>query len=583
MKIISCPRCSQPLEVAGPFPVTVQCPMCDKTFTVSPPKSSKPKKSAQIKAAAGQSTATMSPPVTRQPTVQQRPAVKPAGNAVLYWLIGGSLAGIVMLALGTIAYMSNVRNGKELGDNGQKVLKQNVQFHAPHETSEHDKAIEKGVAYLKKRMEQEELLYYYGRSGGPHVGAAALAGLTLLECNVPPTDPAVIKAKNVVEAHQDKLTFTYSVALSVLFLDVLSQKTSSKTEKANYRDLIRIYSSQLLASQQPGGGWSYDSPTLNGLERQKLLRDIANKSFQPGDFQTERGTPLYYDNSIAQFATLALWAARKYDIPVTDALLLEERRYRDHQLDDGSWNYRDEIKVSVDNKQLVRHKAGTTQRDATTCAGLIGLAIGRAVLLEGKEKADPKNARKEKFDITKADPQVRKALKFMGGIVGMKDKLTPAQKSNRRNFTTKFDKVQKQVYEAKKEELGSLKQKLDELDEDELATGILFGSDAWGDLYLLWCIERMAVVYDLHQIDGKDWFGWGSQVILKNQQSDGSWRERFPGVPDTCFALLFLKRANVVQDLTDKLRMWRASLENRGPVLRNPVFPQPAFPPSREV
>ena len=30
--------------------------------------------------------------------------------------------------------------------------------------------------------------------------------------------------------------------------------------------------------------------------------------------------------------------------------------------------------------------------------------------------------------------------------------------------------------------------------------------------------------------------------------------ERFPGVPDTCFALLFLRRANLVKDLTDKLR-----------------------------
>ena len=41
------------------------------------------------------------------------------------------------------------------------------------------------------------------------------------------------------------------------------------------------------------------------------------------------------------------------------------------------------------------------------------------------------------------------------------------------------------------------------------------------------------------------------------QNPDGSWRERFPGVPDTCFALLFLQRANIVKDLTDKLRQAR--------------------------
>jgi hypothetical protein len=41
---------------------------------------------------------------------------------------------------------------------------------------------------------------------------------------------------------------------------------------------------------------------------------------------------------------------------------------------------------------------------------------------------------------------------------------------------------------------------------------------------------------------------------VASQKADGSWDDRFPGVPDTCFALLFLKRANLVKDLTDTLR-----------------------------
>ena len=45
-----------------------------------------------------------------------------------------------------------------------------------------------------------------------------------------------------------------------------------------------------------------------------------------------------------------------------------------------------------------------------------------------------------------------------------------------------------------------------------------------------------------------------------HQLPDGSWGERFPGVPDTCFALLFLRRANVVKDLSDKLQRLTASL-----------------------
>jgi len=92
------------------------------------------------------------------------------------------------------------------------------------------------------------------------------------------------------------------------------------------------------------------------------------------------------------------------------------------------------------------------------------------------------------------------------------------------------------------------------LDNARELQGIIFGGDTWGDLYFLWSLERMAVIYDLKTIGDVDWHEWGVDVILQQQQEDGSWKERFPGVPDTCFALLFLKRANLAKDLTDKLR-----------------------------
>ncbi len=83
--------------------------------------------------------------------------------------------------------------------------------------------------------------------------------------------------------------------------------------------------------------------------------------------------------------------------------------------------------------------------------------------------------------------------------------------------------------------------------------GKLVGADAMGDLYFFWSIERVAVIYGLKTIEGKDWYGWGSEVIVANQKTDGSWQEWYPGIPDTCFALLFLKRANLARDLTTKL------------------------------
>ena len=61
------------------------------------------------------------------------------------------------------------------------------------------------------------------------------------------------------------------------------------------------------------------------------------------------------------------------------------------------------------------------------------------------------------------------------------------------------------------------------------------------------------MIYNLSTIGGKDWYAWGAPLIVDRQQADGSWSEAFPGIPDTCFALLFLKRYNVAQDLSDLL------------------------------
>jgi len=43
------------------------------------------------------------------------------------------------------------------------------------------------------------------------------------------------------------------------------------------------------------------------------------------------------------------------------------------------------------------------------------------------------------------------------------------------------------------------------------------------NLYFLWSVERVAVLYDLKTIGGKDWYGWGAQILLANQRGAGNW------------------------------------------------------------
>ena len=82
-------------------------------------------------------------------------------------------------------------------------------------------------------------------------------------------------------------------------------------------------------------------------------------------------------------------------------------------------------------------------------------------------------------------------------------------------------------------------------------------------MYFLWSVERVAVLYHLAKIDGKDWYRWGMQVLLSYQNAEGGWSVGGVGaneLSNTSFALLFLQRANLVQDLTDKLEELEAAL-----------------------
>ncbi|HEY7329130.1 MAG TPA: hypothetical protein VH592_15920 [Gemmataceae bacterium] len=86
------------------------------------------------------------------------------------------------------------------------------------------------------------------------------------------------------------------------------------------------------------------------------------------------------------------------------------------------------------------------------------------------------------------------------------------------------------------------------------------------NLYFLWSLERVAVLYNLPTIGDKDWYRWGAQILVRNQMDEGFWANgKYIGsCPplDTCLALLFLKRANLVKDLTAKLPFSAEDLNN---------------------
>ncbi len=424
--------------------------------------------------------------------------------------------------------------------------------------AEINRAIAKGVQYLKNEILAQAPLYHRSEladvaPGNAHLGALALAGLALLECDVPPDDSSVQIAAQSIRAAADQLHATYTLATAILFLDRLqlnippqallvrkSQNDRTSHKKAvNDRDLIRSLALRLMARQDVGGFWGYGLPRVSKAEEETTLQQaLAGKT---------PSKKLGYSNlSNSQFAALALWAAKRHGVPVRPALEAVARAARAQQTSEGTWSY--------DLNLAMKH--------TSACAGLIFLALERGLQDDSIQRGSGKTVDPKLNKHILDDPAVAKAMNFLGKMLAKPPVLSAKKKEERREHAQRI----KEYYEVYENNKGVNPPPV-AWTMDFAFSGTIFGADSWGDLYLLWSIERVGVIYDVNTIQpkgGKDWYLWGSEIIVANQKENGQWEDRFPGVPDTCFALLFLKRANIVKDLTDKLRELMQASAARG-------------------
>jgi hypothetical protein len=430
-----------------------------------------------------------------------------------------------------------------------------------------DEAIARGVKFLRESQNGDGTW----TGNGHALGTTALPALTLLECGVPAKDPGIVAATNYVRKHAVDNTATYEISLAILLLD----KVADKKDKP----VIQALALRLLAGQTANGGWGYDCPMLSTPEATQLLAtlkknrpkapsiliekegpggppipvDKSDKGPAPNPLDKGARSPLPApaekqgdgfpktswlgtdpdadpldagfvaflqppvgakvpagqppkdkkdkdkpkskrdDNSNTQFAMLALWAARRHDVPVEAALTLVEQRYRSTQLPEGGWGYQFQ---------------NGREKPSMTCVGLLGIALGRGSNVE---------------------------LAMRGARPGQVAKKLPLDKQIRDGFASLGPHLEKQMPD-----------------------GVNFPPGL--SLYYMWSVERVAVLYDLRLIAGHDWYHWGVDILLPTQRANGSWQTgSYPGsnsTIDTCFALLFLKRVNLVQDLTENLRLY---------------------------
>jgi hypothetical protein len=358
-----------------------------------------------------------------------------------------------------------------------------------------DDAIVKGVWFLRARAQPTGT--WDAAAGGPvRVGLAALPALTLLECGVAENDPVITRAANYVRAQAPGINTHPDTYQRSLAILFLDRLGNPKD-----KELIQYLALCLIAAQRPDDfGWGYPCPHFDRNETARLLTSLRDEKLTLDQWREEALKEMRYDpgpadNSNTQFAILALWVARRHGVPIERTIERVEKRFLEMQM-------LKEKGAIPDLDGCWTYKANQFSASkqgwpTMTCAGLLGLAVAKGLAAE-KEGTKDKGA-------DERNDRIRRGLAMLGRSI---------------------DKA---------------------------------GETRGMDLYFLWSLERVGVLFNLDKIDGKDWFAWGRKPILERQQGDGRWQtDGYWGslpVVDTCFALLFLQQANLAADLTDKLRL----------------------------
>ncbi|MCI0682405.1 MAG: hypothetical protein L0Y71_09890 [Gemmataceae bacterium] len=425
-------------------------------------------------------------------------------------------------------------------------------------------AIERGKNFLLSSQQSTGTW----SEGGHRVGYAALPALALLECGVPPNHISIQAAANFVRSQVPAKDFinTYEVSLALLFLDRLGNRADIPH--------IETLAGRLVASQTYTGGWGYRVQYLDAKDTKLILGVLRRLEPAPlGPMLAGRVPNM--DNPFVKRAPLADWQAKRtYDVPKHLQALPCFTQFGTTKMVDPEKHevpFLDRTDNSTTQFALLalwaarRHGIPCTRTGSMTFlrfhtsqnangswgypygfggsggsaaminTGLFGMAVGHGLVKEMKLPDDPP---------VDADPRILHGFKALSAHIG-----------------TPVDRVTDIPYP---------------------------------NMYFLWSMERVCMLYDIHMIGDKDWYRWGAEALVANQdQESGSWfkKDAYPGAAppiDTSFALMFLKRANLAKDLSAYLAFSPKKL-NDGvikltppPVVAKPA-PKPEPPKVEEV
>ena len=320
-------------------------------------------------------------------------------------------------------------------------------------------------------------------------GPTALALYTLLKCKVSPKDGSITRGFAwIKDNNHDKPQSSYEVSMLLLAVTATADqgKTLKASDKANAKEKLtgpmRAWAQALaadLVDRRKARGWRYQVPSGGGGEEE--------------------------DVSSTQLAALALFAAHRAGIKVKNQVWEDILEFTLAQQEDAG--------------------PEVTWEDPLTKQKEVHQARGFAYLKSMN------------------DPEFNKPVGSMtacgvGNLMMARYILTDAGRK-RAEWDTRKDAatVQKAVYDG-----------LAWLDHNwSPFNNPLKGNVDVYHLYWLYSFERMMDLIGKQLLGKHPWYSEMGQQILNRQAADGSWNTQTTHEPqdtlDTCFALLFLKRA----------------------------------------
>jgi hypothetical protein len=355
----------------------------------------------------------------------------------------------------------------------------------PVDEAQVDAAIKKGVAYLRGAP-----------SPGAHAGikdSDELILWTFVHAGVRESDPDFQKYfKKMIEGPLEK---TYKVALQAMILEEI--------ERVKYQERIAQCAQFLVDNQCVNGQWSYGTPTAFALDvKVPEAKSVATpapapapgaaRDFGPGPekqkprvvqkfaVKKQKDGPAAGDNSNTQYAALGLRACHDSGILVPDSvLLLAVKWWRESQQGDVDKDGKAVATGGSEKPEGWNYKDKTSQPDKAPYSAMTAGGTSSLIIY------DYLMGRRWKEDV-----HVKEGMSWLAVHWAIS-----------RNYYYLYGLER---------------------------TGILFGADKFGDHY---------------------WYADGAKFLLKDQNADGSWgrhvkpEEKDRNTQDTCFAILFLKRA----------------------------------------